>query len=332
MPLGLDPPVDISPVATGVWASVDVTSHVHPHEGNTSGVIIFAVNTDPINPREFGIRKNGSTDSVKANLWIENAGYHYIGVDSGNVVEIYIEHATVQVYLIGLYTQNEAVFLTNPVDKSILVPSVWTTISVADITGSDTPILAFLRISNPGAQAPMAIRTVGSTTTDTAWLAHHQGIVVKVDSSQEFELFLTDVSFAVDLLGYQKQNATMQIDKVDYSTATVDAWEPVLYSDSHVPDGSNGVYFHLTNNSTAFQRKGAHRALGSGFDTWYKLDKQVWGWSLIDGSGRGEQKINNTEMNLYLLGYTEESPTSLKLPYSGRSIHGGASQFNGGLL
>jgi hypothetical protein len=332
MPHGLTTPIDISPAATGVWASVDITSYSAPHEGNVAGVVLFVVNTDPIVPREFGVRKNGSTDTYKQNMWIENAHYHYVGVDENHLLRIYIEHATVEVYLIGLYTYDEAVFFANPIDKSIVTPGSWQTISVASEVGTDNAVLAFLRInSGTGGQDHVGVRPIGSTDSDVAFLAFAHGVVVALDSAKEFQVWLDDELFPIELLGYQKVGATMQTNKVDYSTAKVDAWETVAYSDLDVPDEATGVYFHLTNNSTVFQRRGAHRALGSGFDKWYFLDKQSWGWSPVSSAGHGEQKINNTEMNLYLLGWTADSPTS-KLPYQGRSIHGGAQNFNGGLL
>jgi hypothetical protein len=332
MPYGLEPPVNIAPAATGVWAEVDITAYSAPHTGNVAGVVIQAINTDAIVAREFGVRKNGSTDTHKHDLWIENSQYHYVGVDENHLLRIYIEHASVEVYLVGLYTYDEAVFFTNPIDKSIVTPASWETISIASEVGADNAVLAFLRINSaiyPGDE--VGVRAVGSTDTDLAVLAYTHGAIVKLNSTKEFEAYLADENFPIELMGYQKVGANMLTDKEDKSTSSIDVWEKVDYSPPLPRDNTSGVYFHLTNNTTTFQRKGAHRAFGSGFDQWYFLDKQTWGWSRIDSLWRGEQKINNSEMNLYLLGYTENSPTA-KLPYQGRAIHGGTQHLEGGFL
>ena len=333
MPTSITSPVNIAPVSTpGVWASVDVTAHVAQYAGNVSGAILLVINTDPTVLRRFGVRKNGSTDTHTQELWIENSVYQYIGVDANNMIGIWIAHATVEVYLVGVYTMDEAVFFANAIDKGIIVPSSWETISIAADVGTDIPLVAFLRIdSNGQAGNNVGVRAIGSTDTELSILAYAHGVVVKVDSAKDFQLYLSNVLFSVKLLGYQTVGANMLTNKLDYSTGTIDAWDVVAYNPPAPRERTTGVYFHHLNATTSFQRIGAHRPYGSGFEKLYKHDKQVWGWSGIDSSWRGEQYINNSEMDLKLIGYTEESPV-IALPYTGRALSGGAQQFNGGLL
>jgi len=86
----------------------------------------------------------------------------------------------------------------------------------------------------------------------------------------------------------------------------------------------------MTNPNTDFQRLAGVRDDGSAFSQIRVHDKQAWGWVGVTAQ-TAEQQISNTELDLFLSGYTLAPPTSLRIPFPGRVIHGGFHQFDGGL-
>ena len=332
MPQGLSTPIEITPVAIGSWETVDLSAQLAPHAGQVSGIILYIENISPILywADAYGARRTGSSDTTLGWMWIDVALHQFVGIDNLNQLDLYRIDGNIKFWLKGFYTNDEAVFFTEPITHNNLVPGVWETHSIAAYTGADTPILAFVRVWEkllPSDET--AFRAVGATAIDAAKMTGALGVPVKVDAAQEFEAYVDNILFDIQIMGYQKLGATMFIDKIDYQTATVDSYVSVDYS-VNVPASSNGVYYHLTNTQTDFIRIGAHRALGSGWDHWRGCDKQMWGWDLIDSNRFAQQKINNSELDLFLLGYTT-APPSTKLPFAGRAIHGGFHQFDGGL-
>jgi len=98
-------PVDVSPGKAGPW--VDVSSYVPK---DTTGVTLQVVSTDT--DREYGVRKNGSTDTWMLGDYTAKGDCHtwlMTGLNANRIFEVYTEDTGVTIYLIGYTGELSAV-------------------------------------------------------------------------------------------------------------------------------------------------------------------------------------------------------------------------------
>jgi hypothetical protein len=91
--------VDMSTPTAGSWEDVDCTAHVPA----TATALIFSVKNISSNDYLFGIRDNGCTDDLKTETARMSCGTAVIAC-TDRKCEQYIEHAYVDLYLIGYVT------------------------------------------------------------------------------------------------------------------------------------------------------------------------------------------------------------------------------------
>jgi len=92
--------IDKSLSDVGAWTDIDVTGDT---TADTDGAIILIKNTSTTTEYQGDVRKNGSTDNHIADMDIGRGGCGAapIGVDSGQILEGYIENVAIDFYLIG---------------------------------------------------------------------------------------------------------------------------------------------------------------------------------------------------------------------------------------
>ena len=195
----LDTPVDKSLSTTGAWTDIDLSSDV---PAGATGAI-FRVNNTLGSPQEYGLRKNGSTDDRHPHLYGSSHHFSIIGLDANRKCEGYIESTNVDFYLIG-YTEVDATFLTNGIDKSIGTTTTWTDIDLSSNIASGSVAAIFEVVNGSPSKKEYGLRKNGSTDNRHTDLhpAGHSFMIIGVDANRKCEGYIetTDVDFY--LIGY----------------------------------------------------------------------------------------------------------------------------------
>lgn len=209
-----DDSIDVSPGSTGSWQDVDISSHTD--DGTAIGAIFELVRAGT--QYEVGLRKNGSTDDRHYDLWSHE--WFMVGVDSSEILEAYIEHADVELHLIG-YVRSGFHFETNGID---VTPSATSTYE--DQTINEFATGALVEIVG-GFNSTHVVRKNGSSDTLGASNTHYGRAygVCEVDGSYKFESYTDDAGVGMYLLGYPTQTVSFSITKsLQYAVLT----SPVL--------------------------------------------------------------------------------------------------------
>ena len=117
---------DYSHAVDTTWTDVDLSTLFAGNAGSVAGVLIQFVNESG-GALEVGLRKNGSSDDIRDDL---QDGYQIqmaVGVDSGDILEMYLEDASaLEAYVVGWWTTAEAEFLTTAQAITPAGISAWT--------------------------------------------------------------------------------------------------------------------------------------------------------------------------------------------------------------
>jgi len=299
-------PVEITPGTAGSWVDVDVSSYVDA--GNTAGVFLEVV-CPAAYTWSVGVRKNGSTDDFYYDI-VENChAYFYVGVDSNDILEIKVENVSTyppDVYLIAYVKNSEGSFFTNGIDKSLASTSSWIDIDISSDTGTDTAKVAFWEII-AGTYYSAWLRQNGSTDGFYCGEAYgsgcHNGAAMGVDANEVAEGYIKSTGMDFYLMGYLTDNVSTWANAKDYSTATTGSYVDVDFS-SDISSGNNGA-FYILEDSDQIYYKGSVRKNGSARDVYETpLWGLIYGWTEIDSDRVAEQKIETSDVDLWLWGYT----------------------------
>jgi len=191
--------VDVTP-ASGAYYDIDVSSYV---SANATGVILHVINTSTTSSIMF--RKNGSTDDRYVGMYSYTHTWIMIGLDENFIFEAKIGATTIKVYLIG-YTEEEAVYFTNAINKSIGTISTWVDVDVSANTGADTAIGVIIeQYSGNSALYYCGVRPNGATGWEPpVRTASHYCFtaVVGVDANEIYETYIASTELDHYLVGY----------------------------------------------------------------------------------------------------------------------------------
>jgi len=319
---------EISPVAGMPYKDVDVTAYVDP--GNTAGVMLEIINTSGATYYKWGVRKNGSGDTLENILMKIGHTWAAIGVDSNDVFEAYVENAAIKIYIVGYITNAEGGFLTNTVNKTVARDAAWHDINISGDTGGDTAICAFFLVQGSLGQS-YGFRKNGSTDERKSqiYLSDNlHGAMMSVDGSEILEGFINGgVTISFYLVGWLTANMFDWANAKNYQTAPVGAWNETDFSPD-IPAGNDGAFCHFFPTSAAM-RYGGVRKLGSAFDDYKRISMHAYLWVEIDEDRKAEQKIEDLILDLWLWGYTQQPSTAPTAPTSpevdGKSTPTGAN-------
>lgn len=299
---------EISHGTDNAWTDVDVTVHVDA--GNTAGIILEIVNPTGVE-HTWGVRKNGSIDVFTG--VIEDVGHTWcaIGVDADDIFELYLSDASeVDVYITAYIRDDEGSFLTNAVAKTQINTFAWEDVDISGQTGGDTAICAFWLIDHTGAGLQRwGIKQNGSA--DDLWGrifdGDLRGAMMSVDGAEICETYRQSHDIDFYLVGWLTDNFTSTgVDEIDYGAAGAAAYEDADLS-GDIPAGNNGAMFHLHVQNAEYL--GAVKKKGDAFDSYFDISEHQHGWVEIDANREVEQKVENTDLVLFLWGYTNEPPT-----------------------
>ena len=295
----LGAPVDVTPTTTGSWVDVDVSAFV---PAGATGVIVQWVG-DPTTDYDYGIRMNGSTDifglqPVEANT----QGFSMTGLDSSRIFEVHTESLTVKTYVVG-YTMGGVTFFANAIQKTPALTASWEDIDISADTGVDTAIGAIFTVANTNSSTrQFGVRKKGSTDFRTNDMRpdHIVLSLIGVDANEVAQFYREDTGLELYLTGYVTSGAVFFTNAIDKSTSTTSSYVDVDISSDIGADDANGAILEIANASdlaTALRRKGAP------YD-YYQAMSHSWGLTAIDQDDIFQQKIESTDADVFLTGYT----------------------------
>jgi hypothetical protein len=285
-------PANVAPGTTGSWQAVDLSGSVPV---GVTGVILHVVCT--AGNLAFGARKNGSSDNRTGVIL---SGYHCwiaVGVDASRVLELYIASADLDVYLVG-YFGVEATFNTNGVDKSLSATAAWTDINCSANAPNATGLL--FEVSGTSSDYAVGLRKNGSTDARTGMSYEHIPFsgFIGCDASQVCEGYIGNASVDFFLLGYTTAQHTWNTNGTDASLGSTGSYQDL----SALPAGAqSGIY---NNHDAVFPNKFAFRKNGTAEDLYYRPRYDGWAWVECDASRIVEGKIETTNMDFFVVGYS----------------------------
>jgi hypothetical protein len=294
-------PVEIGPSAASTWEDVNVSAWV---PAGATGVIIQYVAT--ASSEKYGVRKNGSSDtwmSAENTAYSDTVGFLMTGVDSGRVLEVYEDDTAIKTYLIG-YTMEGVTFFTNAVDKSLSTTGSYQDIDISGDTGAETAIGAILTVQNTTSSDVYAVRKKGSTDDryDAIKNSRSTSCLIGVDANEICQMKIAATTMDAYLVGYVTSGAVFFTNGVDKSTGTTGSYVDVDISADLGSDDANGAILQIFSDGGSSIEFGV-RKNGASYD-YYGLTKNEWAFTAIDANDIFEQKIGDTDKDLFLIGYT----------------------------
>jgi len=288
-------PVEVTPGTANAWTDVDVSSYVP--EGAT-GVILHVENASAFSSYDIGLRKNGSTDSREEWIGKDCHAWAMIGIDANRVFEAYIGHTTnINIYLVG-YTITGVTFATNAYDKSLTTTDTWTDIDCAPQAPNAIGLI-FEIVGTGGLN--YGLRKNGSSDDRYSGAYYHScfGAVIGCDANQICEGYTETIANDFFLVGYITDGATFNTNATDVSLGSTGSWLDL----SALPSGANMGFIEVLTPSGSYYDYGL-RKNGSAEDIYHRVMCNCWGIVECDASQITEGKIENTNVDFFVVGYS----------------------------
>jgi hypothetical protein len=296
----LQQPVDVSPSAEEVWVDVNASPHV---PAAATGVIVQFVNPTG-NDYDFAIRKKGSQDPWQNNGASKGfQGWLATGVDGGRMFQVYSQSKNVRVYLVG-YTMGSVSFFTNRINKSPSSPG-WTAVDISADTGGRKAIGAIFTVCNDsGGVRSYALRKKGSTDNRITDIRRTMcGMaIVGVDGAETSELYIEDMNVELYLQGYVTGGAVFFTNAKDYSTSSLGNYVSVDITAELGGNNANMALLEIDPSDNDWYDF-ALRGNGQSHD-YYLPVHHTFAAIALDANDIFQQKIEHTNYNIYLVGYS----------------------------
>jgi len=270
--------------AVGVWVRLD----------NTAGAAY-----------DWDVRKNGSTDTFGYDEVYNNRHtLAYVGIDANGIFEARCSSTSnLDLYVMG-YMTSPVTMNTNALDVSTGTTGSYVDVDLSSYTGATMALLSARTTATTG---PYALYTRKNGSTDNRYadsipyLGNARGVIVGLDGSQLFEQKIETLSSDLYVQGYYAgTKVTIHTNATDRSTTTTGSYEDVTALASGALVG-----FYDLNNTSAGSYDGALRKNGESEDPYAEVraDSRTSWIVECDGSRIIEQKIENSVVDLWELGY-----------------------------
>lgn len=288
-------PAKITPVnlsASGqvvsTWSTVDVSAYV---TAGATGVALVVVNKVAAS-YAFGVRKKGSTDTYAPNIGVGTAHLKFVGINASDEFEIYYDSGDETNYDMWLVLEfgAEATFPTNLVSLGAMDSSNFSAVNIATETGADTATAAIVYAST----YRFFVRPTGSTDAYTDYGTTVPSFaIVGCDGSEEFEA-RDGAAATLYLVGYLTDGYTSHANGISRSTATTGSFQALATQSGAV------AYAYQVMDAIGYDTISV-REQSSSMDP-YSAMQDGYSGQLIAG-GPAEQKISNTNVDLYEVGF-----------------------------
>lgn len=306
MPVALDPPTVLAngSLTTNAWTDLDCTSALGDDAGNVAAVILEVESQGNYNQdAETQFRKNGSTDS-----WLDKAcqdnrrTIHYVGVDSDDIFEYYVEDSDSVFRLSGYLTNDEAEFLTNRSDQSLGGINSFTDIDVSSLfTGTAKAVCGYLISTAFWGAGAYRMRNNGSTDSRQSGNASTaiMGFAIPCDGSEIFEMYITSTKVDCYVLGAITDNINTKVNAVDIQTNTINSWVDTDVT-SDITEGDDSIMFEMDITNTTnwgFRKNGSTYDNYGGQPEWAHHHGVFVG---LDEDDIFEQKISINQTDFFM--------------------------------
>lgn len=287
-------PTAVTLSASGSYEEHDVSGSISASATGVIYELVVAASTF------FAIRKNGSTDDRYVQFDSATAlQYGAIGVDGSGIFETKQTTPTGStLYIVG-YTEDDAVFFTDAVDKSIGTTATWTDVDISSDTGGDTAIGAFFESISNGSGQDFALRKNGSTDDFysfdrfTLW-----GDVVGLDGSEICEMKIVSTAQDCFLVGYFTGNCAFNTNMTDRSLGTTGSYTDLAALTDTSAVGACYKSFKSGSHNFGIRKNGS-----SDDRTGNVARKHSQIFVECDESRLVEMKISNVLVDVYEQGY-----------------------------
>lgn len=174
-----------------IWQDIDCSTEAPSAIGLIWEILSASV-------RQFGLRKNGSSDDRYYTTDDHRCFGAIIGCDASQICEGYIESTDVDFFLVG-YITDGCTFNTNADDVSLGANSAWTNLAALP-SGAN---MGFIEVTNDGGDIDYGLRKDGSAEDiygDIDSGGHSWGIIEAASLIIEGKIASTDIDFFV--VGY----------------------------------------------------------------------------------------------------------------------------------
>lgn len=314
-------PSEISHAVDTTWTDIDVTAQLGGDAGSVAGVILQIVNNDGSTENDWGVRKNGSGDTIVGDMEDTGQTWVAIGIDGSDVFEVYLQDASgMQIYIVGYILESEGTFLTNSVNHNNTNVNAWEDWDISgDTTGGDVASVAFILMHNDDVSSQLcgsSLRENSSTDNRTGGgdfmhVAELIGGEMSVDGNEILETYINTAGHGCDsvddvefyLVGWLIDNFTSFANAKSYPAAGAGSYEDVNFS-SDIPATNDGAFWHFFPASQAeYKRAITKKGTTGSYDIYFDGSYQ-YGWVEIDGNRIAEQKVESANLDLFLWGYT----------------------------
>jgi len=305
-------PVECSPGTAGSWWSVDLDTYVSGLGSDVTGVILHIVNNYPNYGQGFyravGFRKNGSSDNRTDTLYAKSHFWCAIGVDSNHVFQCYSGDTTyIDFYIVG-YTRTGVTFFTNASDKSLATANAWVDINCAAQAPNAIGLIFEETQVNYDGNYIWGLRNNGSGDTRVYDADRHDAAIIGCDSSRVCEGRIgtgTVGQIHFWLVGFITDGATFNVTAANLSLNNVNQWRPL----NALPPGAIGGFIEVI--STNFQQNFGLRENGSGESIVMGAAGEQHSWGIVkcDASRIIQGRIDNTNVDFFLVGYATSPST-----------------------
>jgi len=176
------------------WTEIDLTAQT---SADTVGVIIEVENTN-IAAREYGFRKEGSTDNRHVDLFQGGVAWAVIGCDSSQVIEHWAEDTDINAYLVGYIEGDDTIFKTDGDDISLVPVGSWENIDCS----TEAPKADFIIVEAIGAGGTYGLREDGSAEDVYNNIDDHRWGIVKCTDAQIIEGKISAIAIDFFIVGY----------------------------------------------------------------------------------------------------------------------------------
>lgn len=284
-------PVEVTPATQESWEDVDVSSHV---PAGMTGVILHVYLSGTVS-RDFGLRKNGSSDARIESRFYGSHFWAMMGIDANRIFECYIgSTANVFVFLVG-YTDSDVTFFTNAYDKSLDSNIEWLDIDCS--TECPNAIGIIIEVITP--TGVYGVRKNGSSDSRLMSEVNIGYAIIGCDESQIVEGYISVLTTDFFIIGYVTAGATFFTDGYDKSLGSSGSYIDIDCS-TEAPNAI-GLFFEVI---TEGQRKlFALRKNGVTDDFYYDAAKRPFAFVECDESQIVEGKIEDLTVDFFLIGY-----------------------------
>ncbi len=319
---GENGPAHFTGLSTGSWSEdIDLTADANfvgtapTVPAGATGVILRFVNPDGTADYDIGCRKPGSTTNRIENLYNAVDGNQtdaYCGITS-STVDLYIENAQVDVYLLGYFTA-EAEFLSdaNQLQFNTTLTSTWETLDLSAKLSADAD---FAIIEYDRASSDYFYNFRHPSSTDDRTLngnaARHCWMIVPC-SGQNVECWSESTLQNFVLVGQITSNATVLTNGEDASLGTTGSYQTVDFGAlaTALPSDAVLAIVEIHCSASSFRKWGVRRYADTSYADLYEDAYSQSFWRIfpvvdIDDTKneRCQAKVENADTDFFVWGY-----------------------------